>query len=299
MIQIEADHSLTDARFWLSESSARYIRCISLRIRWHLVFQLLAVILFRVYSHKIASRRPERKNASTLRFQRSKATPPRDISSRDSNHPSKSSTMSAADRPPSEQDECPTEAATKPSPLSFSSSAPPEPDEQIIYPTGQALALIMLALYLAVFLVALVRHPLPLSPPSIEAFLPRADQNHRPTGPHHHRDRHPAHHGRLPLPRRHGLVRQCVPARPVRLPAALRPCLHLLLPQAGLPRRYRPLRARLRPVRSGALVRGLHRRPRLRGLGELGHLLGRHCYHGVYRAAGQEVDLSGAYRGDL
>ena len=61
-----------------------------------------------------------------------------------------------AEEPPTgEQEKISTEVANKEPSISNSSSEQHD-DDQTVYPKGKALALIMLALYLAVFLVALV-----------------------------------------------------------------------------------------------------------------------------------------------
>lgn len=61
----------------------------------------------------------------------------------------------AEERPIGEQEKKSTEVAKKEPSISIPSSEQHD-DDQTVYPKGKALALIMLALYLAVFLVALV-----------------------------------------------------------------------------------------------------------------------------------------------
>ena len=72
----------------------------------------------------------------------------------------------AEERPFSEHEEKSTENEKQEPSISNSSSEQHDDDDQTVYPTGKALALIMLALYLAVFLVALVR---PSPGPPLEA----------------------------------------------------------------------------------------------------------------------------------
>lgn len=61
----------------------------------------------------------------------------------------------AEERPTDEQEKKSTEVAKKEPSISISSSEQHD-DDETVYPKGKALALIMLAIYLAVFLVALV-----------------------------------------------------------------------------------------------------------------------------------------------
>jgi len=160
----------------------------------------------------------------------------------------------------------PTEEATKEEPV----PAGEEDDEGKVYPPARKVAVVMLALYLSLFLVSLVSTHLPYHcPPGSHT---RHINSPPSSGSNNHRHRRPTNHKCLPLHQRHRLVRQRLYDDRLRLPASLRPHLHLLLPEMGLPNQRLNLRAGVAHLRHRAELTHVHCRPGDRGLGLCGDL---------------------------
>ncbi len=159
--------------------------------------------------------------------------------------------------------------------------------EDIVYPSGLRLALLLSSVFMSMFLVSLVGsqtwlpslcaaltlpHSLCLRAGGLRVRL-RATRvsllTRRDLGSSHHLNRHSTDHRRLSLRDGHRLVWQCLPADQLLIPAPVRQDLHLLQHQSRFPVRRVPLRGRIRHMRCGAQLDLLHRRPCHRRLGFL------------------------------
>lgn len=98
------------------------------------------------------------------------------------------------------------------------------------YPPFANVLVIMIALYLALFIVALVSLPNRIEF-RFNQELPETNLN---TGSHHHSNSYSAYDRRLPLLRRHRLVRKRLHDNQLRLPTHLWTYLHILPHQVGL-----------------------------------------------------------------
>lgn len=112
------------------------------------------------------------------------------------------------------------------------------------------------------------------------------------TGPHHHRNSRPSNHRYIPLHRRHRLVRKCLHDNRLRFPASLRPNLHLLLPQMGVPLQRLHLRTRLPHLRRLAKLTHFYRRPCHCRSWLSRNLLWQYCAYGRYSTTAQAACLS-------
>jgi len=90
--------------------------------------------------------------------------------------------------------------------------------EEEVFPGWRKVAIVMVAIYLAMFLVALVRLP-----------IIKIMQILTTTGPHDLRNSYSEDHRRFPLDRRCSLVRQCIPPYHLRLSTYIRANIYLLL----------------------------------------------------------------------
>lgn len=78
-----------------------------------------------------------------------------------------------------------------------------------------------------------------------------------------------------------------------------RPRLHLLLPQARLPRAHRGIRDRVSRMWLRSVVGGFHYRPRDSRRGVCGHDVWRHGAYDQHASISEEAGLDGSYwRGD-
>jgi hypothetical protein len=167
-------------------------------------------------------------------------------------------------------------------------------EEVAEYPPPAQGALVMLALLLALFLSALVSHRSIIYICDIESNTHQLTQ----PGPHNHRNCHPSSHRRIRLPRRHRLVRKCLPPHLVLLHALPRPRLHLLPSEIRLPLAHRGLRDRVGSMRFCAELGGVHRWPCDRGHGCCGHDVWRHGSHDQCDSFGEEAGVDGRCRCD-
>ena len=157
------------------------------------------------------------------------------------------------------------------------------------YPSGLKLWLILCSIYLAAFLVALVRTQTELRPPTELLTLTTF------AGPNHHRNGHPQNHRRIPLPRRHWLVRQCLPHHRLRLHASLRQALYLLLDEMGLPDSHRLFRDWLRRLWRGAKLHCSDCREGDCWAWHGGYLLGGDIDTGAHGAVGEKTGVPGTF----
>lgn len=107
--------------------------------------------------------------------------------------------------------------------------------EDIVYPSGLRLGLLLTSVFVSMFLVALV------SMLSIFFFLTGGLETDGIAGPLDHHDRYSTDHGRLQVRHRYWLVRLCISLDDMRLPTAIRKALLLLQHQGHLPDHHHPL----------------------------------------------------------
>ena len=155
---------------------------------------------------------------------------------------------------------------------------PDADDDDSKYPGARIVIPILGALYITMFLVALVSFPAWCHSCLHQPHL-AGDFNNLLLGQNHYCNCNPANHRRLPLHRRRGVVRQFLYARGLRPPARVRQNLHLLLPQSRSSGRNCYLRGRFCAMRRGPVVDRLHRRTGHCRLWECGDL---YRYHHQY-----------------
>lgn len=163
-------------------------------------------------------------------------------------------------------------------------------EDAMVYPPPAQAALVMLALLLALFLSALVSQ----RDSSLVALQQSEQVANVQAGSHNHSDSHTCSHGRVQLPQRHRVVRQCVPAHFMLLMPLPRSCLHLLSSEIRLCHSHRSLRDRVSSLRCRTQLHRLHYWSRHRRFGRSRNDVWRHGSHDQCSASREEAGLDGS-----